>query len=141
MDTNVKIATTLDDVIKCSKVLRTLRPHLSHEEYVAQASEMIHEGYNLAYIEENGEAVAAIGFRYLQFLYCGKHFYIDDLVTLEDQRGKGYGGILLDFVADVAKKEGFEVITLDSGHHRTDAHRLYLNKGFTISAHHFNKKL
>jgi GNAT superfamily N-acetyltransferase len=141
MDKNVKIATTLDDVIKCSKVVLTLRPHLSHEEYVAKASEMIHEGYNLAYIEENGEVVAAIGFRYLQFLFCGKHFYIDDLVTLPAHRGKGHGGILLDFVADIARKEGFDVVTLDSGHHRTDAHRLYLNKGFTISAHHFTKKL
>ena len=77
----------------------------------------------------------------LQFLFCSKHFYIDDLSTLPQYRGKGYGSALLDFVINEAKSLGFDVVTLDSGHQRHDAHRLYLNKGFTISSHHFTKKM
>jgi ribosomal protein S18 acetylase RimI-like enzyme len=141
VDNRVKIAKTIEDLHKCTEAVLALRPHLSPEKFVNQAHEMLKEGYQLAYIEENNAAVAIIGFRYLQFLYCGKHFYIDDLSTLPACRGKGYGGILLDFVADKARLEGFEFITLDSGHQRTVAHRLYLNKGFIISAHHFTKKL
>jgi GNAT superfamily N-acetyltransferase len=102
---------------------------------------MITEGYTLAYIEENGKAAAAIGFRYLQFLYNGKHIYIDDLSTLPASRGKGYGGKLLDFVSDKAKEKGYKVVTLDSGYQRFDAHRLYLNKGFTLNCHHFSKNI
>jgi len=102
---------------------------------------MMEEGYILAFIEEDSIAVAAIGFRYMQLLYNGKQYYIDDLTTLPKSRGKGYGGKLLDYVIDLAKKNGFDAVTLDSGHQRFDAHRLYLNKGFTINAHHFGKKL
>ena len=43
--------------------------------------------------------------------------------------------------ARLEKEKGFELITLDSGHHRHTAHRLYLNKGFEIKSHHFVKKL
>ena len=82
-----------------------LRPHLSKNNFVATVKEMIAEGYTLAYIEEDTKAVAAAGFRYLQFLYNGKHFYIDDLSTLPESRGKGYAGKLLDFVIGKAKEK------------------------------------
>jgi len=137
----VKIAATDEDILKCWDVLKELRPHLEKETYLPLVKDMISEGYTLAFIEDNGIAAAAIGFRYLQFLFVGKHFYIDDLSTLPSHRGKGLGGKLLDFVKDKAAALGYKVITLDSGHHRNDAHRLYLNKGFTISSHHFTKKI
>ena len=137
----IKTATTEDDILKCWDVLFELRPHLNKEKFVETVKEMITEGYHLIYIEEADKAVAAIGYRYLQFLYNGKHIYIDDLSTLPSCRGKGYGGKLLDYVADKAKEKGYKVVTLDSGYTRLDAHRLYLNKGFTLTAHHFSKTL
>lgn len=137
----VQLAHTPEDIAKCSRVMRELRPHIAPETFVPLVQQMMEEGYQLAFIEDNGEAMAAIGFRYLQFLVCGKHFYIDDLSTLPNQRGKGHASALLDYVADRARAEGFEVIALDSGHQRHVAHRLYLNKGFYISSHHFIKKL
>jgi GNAT superfamily N-acetyltransferase len=60
---------------------------------------------------------------------------------LPTSRGKGYAGKLLDFVEAEARAKGYKVVTLDSGHQRFDAHRLYLNKGFKIVAHHFSKTL
>ncbi|MCC6282689.1 MAG: GNAT family N-acetyltransferase [Saprospiraceae bacterium] len=137
----IQLAQTPEDIAKCTRAMLELRPHIAAETFVPLVQDMMKEGYQLAFIEENDEAAAVIGFRYLQFLYCGKHFYIDDLSTLPEARGKGYGGMLLDYVADLARAEGYEVITLDSGHHRHTAHRLYLNKGFFISSHHFSKKL
>ena len=137
----VKIATIEEDILKCWDVLLVLRPHLIKEEFIATIKEMITEGYQLAYIEENGKAASAIGFRYQQYLCNGKHFYIDDLVSLPETRGKGYAGILLDYVADLAKEKGYKCVTLDSGYTRLDAHRLYLNKGFVLAAHHFSKSL
>ena len=109
--------------------------------FVDTILQMMAEGYRLAFIEEGDKAVAAIGFRYLQFLYNGKHIYIDDLSTLPQYRGKGYAGKLLKHVDTVALESGYNVVTLDSGHLRTDAHRLYLNNSFIIAAHHFTKKL
>lgn len=137
----IHFANTPEDIAKCTRVILELRPHLKAETLVSMVQNMIGEGYQLAFIEENGEAMSAIGFRYLQFLFCGKHFYIDDLVTLPEARGKGYGGMLLDFVTNLAREKGYGVITLDSGHHRHTAHRLYLNNGFFISSHHFTKNV
>ncbi|MEP7319119.1 MAG: GNAT family N-acetyltransferase, partial [Panacibacter sp.] len=90
----IQTAKTEADILKCWEVMHALRPHLIKEEFVATISEMITEGYLLSFIEEDGKAAAAVGFRYLQYLYNGKHFYIDDLSTLPESRGKGYGGML-----------------------------------------------
>ncbi len=137
----VALAATPEDIAKCTRVLLELRPHISPDALVPMVQKMLGEGYQLAYIEEDGIAVAAVGFRYLQFLFCGKHFYIDDLSTLPDKRGQGHGGILLDYVAMLAQEAGYPCITLDSGFSRHTAHRLYLNKGFDVVALHFNKTL
>jgi GNAT superfamily N-acetyltransferase len=137
----IKIAESEEDILKCREVLLALRPHLDRDTFVQTVQEMIGEGYTLAYIEADNKAVAAIGFRYLQFLFNGKHYYIDDLSTLPEYRSHGYGGKLLDFVSEKAKQNGFKVVTLDSGYHRLAAHKLYLNKGFTLSSHHFSKTL
>jgi GNAT superfamily N-acetyltransferase len=137
----IKIANTDQDILKCWDVLFELRPHLNKNNFTTIVKEMITEGYTLAFIEEEGKAAAAVGFRYLQFLYNGKHIYVDDLSTLPVHRGKGYAGKLLDYVTDKAKEEGYKVVTLDSGYQRFDAHRLYLNKGFTLNCHHFSKTI
>ncbi len=137
----IKIATNKEDILKCWSVIKELRPHLEEETFVPMITEMIGEGYVLAFIEEDNKAVAAIGFRYLQFLFMGKHIYIDDLSTLPSQRGKGLGSRLLDFVEEKARAEGYKAVTLDSGYQRNDAHKLYLNKGFILGSHHFVKKL
>ena len=138
---DIKIAATADDISKCCDVLKELRPHLERDQFVAMVQEMIAEGYNLAFIEEQDIAVAAIGFRYLQFLFNGKHIYIDDLSTLPSHRAKGLAGQLLDYVSDLAESMGYNAVTLDSGYQRLAAHRLYLNKGFNLSSHHFSKQI
>ncbi|HEX5169461.1 MAG TPA: GNAT family N-acetyltransferase, partial [Cyclobacteriaceae bacterium] len=61
----------------------------------------------------------------------------DDLSTLPDHRKKGYGKMLLEYIIQLARAENLDAIHLDSGHTRFDAHRLYLNLGFKIVAHHF----
>ncbi len=138
----IQKAVTDTDILKCWKALHELRPHLSESSFLQTIQEMILEGFQLAFIEgKDGVALAIIGFRYLQFTYNGKHFYIDDLSTLPEARGKGYAGLLIDYVFSLAKEKGYQVVTLDSGHQRHDAHRLYLNKGFTIASHHFSKKI
>lgn len=139
----IQLARTGHDIQKCWPVMKLLRPHLDEANFVPLVKEMISEGYELAFVEENGMAASAIGFRYQQKLFDGKQIYVDDLTTLEEHRGKGYAGQLLEFVFDLARQRGCACVTLDSGvgTHRQDAHKLYLNKGFVISSMHFTKKL
>jgi GNAT superfamily N-acetyltransferase len=142
---NIRTAQTPEDILLCWEAMHELRPRLVREEFVPLVTEMIREGYVLAYIPEEGpdrgspgrRAAAAIGFRYLRFLLHGAHIYIDDLSTLPEHRGKGYAGALLDHVFNLAAQKGLKVVTLDSGPARHDAHRLYLNRGFSLSSYHF----
>ena len=141
MTSEIILGKTEADILKCRQVLRELRPHIPENDFVAIVKDMMQEGYQLAFIEVGEKAVAAVGYRYLQFLFNGKHIYIDDLSTLPEARGKGYGGQLLDFVTAAALEKGYTSVTHDSGYQRLDAHRLYLNKGFSLSSHHFTKQL
>jgi GNAT superfamily N-acetyltransferase len=138
---NIQIATTESDFLKCWEVMHALRPHLTQERYLSLLQETTKEGYSLIYLEENGKAVSALGFRYMTMLYAGRIIYIDDLSSLPESRGKGYAGKLLDYVIDKARRENLNGVHLDSGHQRFDAHRLYLNRGFRISCHHFQLDL
>ncbi|WP_086055417.1 GNAT family N-acetyltransferase [Protofrankia coriariae] len=65
--------------------------------------------------------------------------YVDDLSTLEDARRRGYGRRLLEWLFAEARRLGCDQVQLDSGvgPTRTDAHRLYMNAGMAIAAHHF----
>lgn len=101
------------------------------------------QGYRLvAAFDPADEAAAAVaGFRFLANLAWGDVLYIDDLSTRTAFRRRGYGQALLDAVAAEAARLGCDAVHLDSGHHRHDAHRIYLSSGYRITAHHFAQDL
>ena len=70
-------------------------------------------------------------------------FVKHDFSTLPDARGRGHGGWLMRWLVDEATRLGCEQLQLDSGvgSARTDAHRLYMNHGLSISSHHFARRL
>lgn len=137
----IRQAKEKEDYLKCWEVVHELRPRLDQEQYLTLILYMIDEGYKMIYIEENGKAVSFCGYRKTTMLYRGRNIHIDDLGTLPDARGKGYAKALLKHVLKEAKEEELQSIHLDSGHHRHDAHRLYLNFGFKITSHHFAMEL
>ena len=57
----------------------------------------------------------------------------------QNHQNKGYGQETLRFAIQYAKENNYDHFSLDSGHQRKDAHRLYLNHGLDITAHHFGK--
>jgi GNAT superfamily N-acetyltransferase len=140
-EVTVRHAATVEDIRRCYDVFKVLRPHLtSPEELIERVQIQFKEGYKLAYIPEGDIIVACMGYRVLHSLAWERFVYIDDLVTMETSRGRGYGGKLLDFAFEYAREQKCTQVHLDSGYQRFDAHRLYLNKGFKIVCHHFSKK-
>lgn len=137
----IKQATEKEDFLKCWDVVHELRPHLDPEKYLTLMLYMIDEGYKLIYIEGNGKGVSFCGYRITTMLHRGRSIYIDDLCSLPEARGKGHAKALLNFVLKEAEKEELQSIHLDSGYQRHQAHRLYLNFGFTITSHHFAMNL
>lgn len=138
----IQHASTSKQIRACYQAIRQLRPHLTNEdEFVQRVQKQITQGYQLVSYCINGEIKAAAGYRHLEFLAWGKVLYIDDLITDSEARKLGYGSKLLKWLIEQAKLAGCDQVHLDSGPHRHDAHRLYLNHEFKITCHHFALEL
>jgi GNAT superfamily N-acetyltransferase len=127
------------------KAMRALRTDLADEDAFVRAVDDVQrpEGYRLAGVFEEGErdALAVAGFRTAHSLAWGHYIYVDDLSTLPEARRRGYGRELLNWVIDEGRRFGCDQLHLDSSVEldRADAHRLYLNAGLVIAAHHFTR--
>ena len=127
--------------------MKALRTHLADdEEFVRRVDEVQRpEGYRLvgAFDAEESAAAAVAGFREGNNLAWGHFLYVDDLATRPEFRRRGLGRGLLVWLAREAATLACDQLHLDSGVglERSDAHRLYLNSGLTITAHHFGRNL
>ena len=137
--TVLKIAVTDKEIESCFDVLLELRPHLERKTFLSTVKNMQNQGFNLAYIEEDSVVVAVAGYRISQNLFMGKNLYVDDLVTSEVSRSKGYGASLINFLRDMAVENDCSTLHLDSGTQRHQAHKFYFRNGFTIASYHFSE--
>lgn len=136
MHSEIFLAHTDSDIEACFKAFAVLRPHLNREQFVAQVRRQRAQSFQVLALRHEGAVQSAAGFRVLEFLAWGKVLYIDDLTTLEEARGRGFAGRLLDWLVSHARELGCNAVHLDTGYARHAAHRLYLGKGFELSCHH-----
>ena len=143
MANSVRVAQSDADIARCFGVMRQLRPQLKDEaDFIARCRrQMAEAGWMLIYVEDAGVVAAVSGFRIQHMLHSGKTLYVDDLVTDEARRSKGYGEALLTWMEAHAREQGCETFSLDSGTQRTGAHKFYFRHGLPITSFHFAKKL
>lgn len=133
---------TDDEILATWEVMHQLRPHIAREEYVAIVRGMMEsDGYRLAAVVDDGEVRAVAGYRYMRMLYCGKLLYVDDLVTDDRVRSRGYGKELLDWLKATGRDEGCSELQLISRVTREQAHRFYFREGLAIECFEFRVKL
>jgi GNAT superfamily N-acetyltransferase len=141
-DSRIAIAESVGDIRRCFPVMRELRTHITDEEnFVERVQRQRKQGYHLAFVESEHEVRAVAGYRFLESLFSGKNLYVDDLVTRDSDRSRGFGGELLDWLIEQAREKGCENLELDSGVQRFDAHRFYFSKRMSISSYHFRIKI
>lgn len=139
--TDILLAQTISQIQDCYPVMRQLRPHFTHDTFLAAVKEQSKDGYQLVYASAHGKVVAVAGFRLSRNLAWGKFLYIDDLITDEASRSKGYGKKLLDWLVAEARRQHCAQLHLDSGIQRKDAHRFYQREGLIFSSHHYGRLL
>jgi GNAT superfamily N-acetyltransferase len=138
----ITIADTPEKIRRCHPVMRELRPDFQEaEQFVERVLRQQKEGYQLAFLESEDEVCAVAGYRIFESLFSGKFLYVDDLVTRESDRSRGFGGELLDWLVKQARAHGCDNLELDSGVQRFDAHRFYFSKRMSISSYHFRIKI
>lgn len=137
----IQIATTPAEINRCFPVMSQLRPKLIAAEFVDVVQAQQTEGYQLAFLEDDGRIVSVAGFRMQNMLSSGKTLYVDDLVTDATVRSQGHGEAMLQWLIDLAREAGCNSFSLDSGTHRQDAHAFYLRNRLRITSFHFHLPL
>ena len=122
------------------RAFRLGNPHLTGD-YVDYMRRMAGEGAGLVQLIDEGEVCAIAVWRAYLTTYTGRRFEIDDLVTAEGQRSKGYGATLLRALEAKACALKCNAVMLTSATWRVDAHRFYLRERYTIGAFLFSKPL
>jgi GNAT superfamily N-acetyltransferase len=136
---NILLVKTPEDIKRCFTTFQELRPKLVNpDHFIEQVLRQMQEGYILCCIEDQGHVLACMGYRVFETLAWNRILYIDDLITQTCARKQGLGRKLLNYAIEQARQNRCAEIHLDSGHQRHDAHRLYLNTGFTLHCHHFS---
>lgn len=130
MDTlTIKELQSQKEILEAFPVMNQLRTHLDEKTYldlVIEAKEK--DMYQLFALYDLGEIVAVTGFKPMITLYYGRCVWVCDLVTDNNKRSNGYGDILLSYVHEWAKENGYQSVALSSGLQRTEAHRFYAEK-------------
>lgn len=136
MSSEIFIAQSDNEIQGCFPVFKVLRPHLSEDGFLPQVRRQQAQDYKILALKHEGIVKSAAGFRIAEFLAWGKVLYIDDLITLPEEKKRGYAGELLDWLIAYAQNHQCDEVHLDTGYTRHDAHRLYLRKGFQFKSHH-----
>jgi len=124
---DVRELTTDEEIAAAFPLMRALRDRLREETFLAEVRRQNVEGYKLIGGFEGGRLVALAGIRRTHTLARGEHLFVDDLVTAEGERGKGFGREILHWLARRAAAEGLSRICLDS---RFTAKGFYERLGF-----------
>ncbi|HXI57271.1 MAG TPA: GNAT family N-acetyltransferase [Polyangia bacterium] len=133
----VKRMVTPAEIDATFAVMQQLRPDVVAQEYRTTVQRMMAGGFHLAAVVVGGEVQAVAGYRFAEGLAWGRYLYVDDLVTAQNERSRGHGKRLLDWLKDEARGHACGELHLDSGVQRHGAHRFYLRERMDISAFHF----
>jgi GNAT superfamily N-acetyltransferase len=135
---DIAIARTPGEIEACFPVMSQLRPNIAAADFVKRVQQLgAATGLKLAFLDDAGIKAVA-GYRISDWLAGGRYLEIEDLVTADGERSKGYGGLLFDWIAALAAREGCLQVRLVSNLRRVDAHRFYLRKGMTQEAYYFS---
>ncbi|MBD3848853.1 GNAT family N-acetyltransferase [Bosea sp. SSUT16] len=135
-------AQTPNELAACFPVISQLRPRLKgSDEWLERASEMAGDGYRILAAWENNRVVAVAGYRITQNLIHDRFLYVDDLVTSDEQRGRGLGASLLTELSAIAVDQQCNRLVLDTAATNEKARRFYKREGLIDAVIGFVKPL
>jgi len=138
----ILLARSDEEIAATFEVMHQLRPHLQRDDYVATMRALqVSDGLQLFALRDQGVVRAVATWRLMNVLYCGRVLYVDDLVSDEGARSRGYGSRLIARLKQEARAHGCSEIQLISNVKREAAHRFYFREGFGIECFHFRAAL
>jgi GNAT superfamily N-acetyltransferase len=117
------------EILAAYPLLSFLRERLRPETFLGEIRLQEDDGYRLFGGSAEGRLVTVASIRPAHTLARGRHVFVDDLITLREAQGKGYGTRMLRHLATRAAAEGWPRIYLDA---RETARGFYEKVGFTF---------
>jgi len=102
----VKIVSSDAELRRISPVLLQLRSQYDEDSLLAQIRLQRADGYQLAYVEKDGEVLCVAEFIVCNKLAWQKHIYVDDLVTDAAVRSTGAGKFIMDWLKKSRQRTG-----------------------------------
>lgn len=121
------------------RVHRQLRPQLPPD-YAAKMRRVFLDGGEMCLAVRGDRVVGIAVYREFENTHIGRRLYVDDLVTDEAERSTGAGHALIEYLEKTAHGRGCPGLDLESGTHRSRAHRFYFREGFFITSFSFRKE-
>jgi len=125
---------------RAEAVHRQLRPTLPAD-YADRILQIAANGGRLSVAVAEEQVIGLAMWRLIENTYEGRRLYVDDLVTDETWRSRGVGRYLVGHLEAQARTLACDVLALDSGVQRADAHRFYFREGMSIPSFCFRKNL
>ncbi len=135
----LKELVTIQQMFSQFEIITHLYPNISKEKYQSYLQEMIPHNYKQLAVFENDFCVALTGFWTGTKLWSGKYIEIDNFIVHPNQRMKGLGKLMTDYLDQKAKDLGCTMIVLDAFTGNFKAHRFYYNQGYAPKGFHFVK--
>ncbi len=125
----IRELTTDPELNAAFALMSQLRDRIGEASFLPEVRRQQVEGYRLYGGFEGDALVCLAGVRRSHTLSRGEHFFVDDLVTSQGERGRGRGREMIAWLAARAREQGVRRIYLDS---RSTAKGFYERMGFTF---------
>lgn len=139
--TDRKGAVTDPELLAAAEAVhRQLRPQLPAD-YAGRMQEVFASGAEMAVAVVSGRVLGVCVFRVIEKTFSGREIYCDDLVTDETSRSRGAGKAMIAYLERIGRERRCDVLALDSGTQRQQAHKFYFREGLVAAAFHFTKRV
>jgi GNAT superfamily N-acetyltransferase len=137
MEFDIRILTEKSLIIEHWALLRQLNQAVT-EAYLAEImDDMLAHGYRFITVWDGASCIGVTGLWTGTKIYSGKYMELDNVVIDAAHRSRGIGQLLLDFVVDLAHKEGVRTLMLDAYHENHGAKAFYERNAFVARGYHF----
>jgi GNAT superfamily N-acetyltransferase len=141
MTITIKELTTRTELSTMHALIQQRNPSLEKFEFENLLDDMIPMGYRCIGAYKGDELIGVSGFWVMSQFYCRKSMRIDNFIVDKENRGKGIGKLMLNWIQAEGKKLGCTQTVLDSLTGNVQSHRFYFREGFSIIGFHFAKKM
>ncbi len=114
-----------------------LEPHQDPAQIAERCAEMRQAGWFCIGAFQGGTLQAMAGISLRTHLFSGRVAFVENVVVLDEYRGRGHGRLLMAWIEEFARGRGCRMVTLDAYQKNLPARAFYERLGYDARGVHF----